>query len=168
MSFRRKIASFAAIVLLSALPIGAAQSAQAIPGGAVTVYKVVSKSLLSSNYTNYSNELARCNAATSGVTCSISQSVSATRTIGLDLGASRGVIATGLSISSASSTSISVTCNSPAMSAGQSFRAYPVGSRYSYKIQKRAVAPGSDTLLATSGTLYAFDPRTSGVTCGVY
>ena len=103
---------------------------------------------------------------TAGITCTISQSTNATRSISLSLGITRGTVASGLGISASSDVGTSVSCTSPALSAGQSFRAYPLGTRFSYKAQKKTIV-GPQTTTEVSGTLYAFDPRANAVACKV-
>ncbi|MEO8095181.1 MAG: hypothetical protein ABI632_09620 [Pseudolysinimonas sp.] len=112
--------------------------------------------------TNYSQRLTYCQVGTSGATCTISSSWSATRTIGLDLGVTRSVVAAGLSISSSGSKSVSVSCTSPVLNAGDRWSAYPKGSRYTYQVRKTTTYTTPPT--STSGVLNAFDPD-GGVYC---
>jgi hypothetical protein len=156
----------AAAVAGAAVLIGilGATPAQAAPPPYVIQYHVINKVTLSTNYVNYSNQLAQC--ASVGGTCTISISTNATRTIGLSLGMSRDGVAAGLSISSATTVGTTVACTSPTLSSGQVFRAYPVGTRYSYKVQKNTIT-GPTQKIEVSGTLYAFNPRANSVWCGV-
>ncbi|HEU5223831.1 MAG TPA: hypothetical protein VFU07_09160 [Candidatus Lumbricidophila sp.] len=130
-------------------------------GPVVTYYDVVNQTT-TPNYINYSNRLTYCMAVTAGQTCQISQTFSVTRTIGVDLGYSREGVAAELSISSAATASVSVTCTSPVLGAGQRFEAYPIGTRYSYQIKKW----GTMQPVTYSGWLTAFNPN-GGIACRV-
>ena len=160
-----RLAAVTALVAASILGGGVAANA-APPAGYIVQYSVINKSTLSTNYTNLSNELARCNAASAGITCSISKTTSASRSISLSLGITRAAVASGLGISADTSQSIGVSCTSPALQAGQSLRAYPVGTRYSYQVQKRTYI-GASVTVENSGTLYAFNPRANSFTCKI-
>lgn len=114
------------------------------------------------NITKYDQVLGECRASTPGVTCTIQRSSSSTRTIGIDLGVSRSFVAAKLGISSSSTTTVSVSCTSPPLSAGQVFRAHPVGTSIWYRVQ-RASWIGTQT----SWWLNAFDPGSNRFACGV-
>lgn len=136
-------------------------------GAPFKTYKMKNKKKVSSNYVNKGQVLAKCQS--SGGHCAIDSTKSATRTIGLSLGASRKWAASQLSISSAKSTSLSITCTSPRLKKNQTWKAYPLGTRWSYKIQSQLY--GSDNYgrswpvgkPTTSGTRYAFNP--TGISC---
>ena len=157
-SFRRKAIIGAAILAAAAVP-ATGPAAQAVDSGAevpvvretstsalrggimrplgvpFTEYKMVDRKRVSSQYTNLSQLLAMCRAS-SGV-CTTDESKSATRTIGLALGATRSWAAGQLSISTAASRTLSISCTSPRLKAGQVWKAYPLGVRWSYKIRSQ-------------------------------
>ncbi|WP_143244609.1 hypothetical protein [Agrococcus casei] len=135
-----------------------------------TYYTVITKKTISSSYTNKSQLLGVCK--NPGGKCSISKSVSVTRTIQLSLGAARNNVSAGLGISNAGTVSSSISCTSQILKNGQTFRAYPLGTRYSYQIRaeqwivERGVKQHKIST-KTSGTLYAFNPHPNGVSCTV-
>lgn len=136
----------------------------------ITVRKVISKTTLSTKYTDKSRQVSRCTVLTAGATCSITQGKSASRTIQTALGASRAFVAADLSISVDNTVSLSAQCNSPALKAGQSWVAWAQGTRYQYKIQTTELVggkpvPGSSP--KTSGWLYAFNPNPAYISCGL-
>lgn len=130
-----------------------------------TVYSVTDKKT-TSGYTDYSQRLGNCKAIRSGTTCTISVSKAATRTVGLALGASRSTITAGLNISSASTVSMSVPCSSPRLRAGQTYRAWPMGNRYSYRVWKTYSNTAGVVTVTKSTTQYAFSPAQNSITCG--
>lgn len=135
-----------------------------------TYYTVINKKTINSSYTNKSQLLGSCQ--NPGGTCTINKSVSATRTIQLSLGASRTHVSGGLGISSAGSISYSISCQSRTLKQGETYRAYPLGTRYSYQIRaeqwivERGVKQQKIST-KTSGTLYAFNPHVNSVSCVV-
>lgn len=148
-------------------------TAEASPKGDMSVqnynsYTMLNRRLVSNSYVNTGQTLATCQAA--GGTCTISRALSATRTIGVTLGASRTWASGQLNISAAEQQTVTAACTSPTLSSGQTWRAYPHGQRYSYQIRSQYYGNdggvdfpiGSPT---TSGTLYAFNP--TGVSCRV-
>jgi len=110
-----------------------------------------------------SKTIARCVAATDGTACTISAGISVGSTVGVSLGATAQMVTASLSASVSTTVTLSVGCSSPALTAGQSWNAYPVGTAYSYQIQRRNVFTGT----TTSGTLTAFIPDANGIACGV-
>ncbi|MGW0737083.1 hypothetical protein [Streptomyces sp. NPDC002851] len=132
---------------------------------AVGRYSKVIKKTATKNYTNTKNEIARCTAQSAGMTCTINKTASATRTIDAGFGMSRGAVAGSLNISSAKTQSVSVTCSAP-VKKGKSLVAYPIGTRYKYKIEKHITTP-LDYVAGTSGWKYAFNPSAAKVSCKV-
>lgn len=133
-----------------------------------TAYRMLNRTLYSNSFTNSSQTLATCQSV--GGTCTISRALSATRTIGLTLGASRSWASAQLNISAASTQTVTAACTSPTLRSGQTWRAYPHGQRWSYRIQSQYYGNdgGVDFPIGspqTSGTLYAFNP--TGVSCRV-
>lgn len=143
-----------------------------VPGEAADAmyrYRVVDKV-----YATYQTGevISTCKAAASGTTCAISRGASASRTIGVAFGLSRGAIASQLNISTQKSQSVSVGCSSPAMQRGKTWKARSVGTRFVYKIrQEKAYRPriGGRTkwrTVATSGFRVAFSPYSASISCG--
>lgn len=149
-----------------ALAIGTSVPASAHTG---INYYAVNKSK-TANSINFAQLLASCSVGTSGATCTISKGKTATRTISLSLGASRGVIASQLGISADTSVSVSTSCTSPVMSAGQVWKAYPVGDRWSYRIHKRTTVYNNQGFVQSttneySAYLSAFNPYSASIHC---
>lgn len=128
-------------------------------------HKVISRSSTGS-YVG-SQKLASCGSRNTAMNCSLNQGSTATRSIGLDLGATRGWAAGQLKISSSSSQNVSVTCSRRNVPKGKQLVAYPVGVRYKYKIQKHMTGGGKDYVTGTSGWLYAFNPGNARVACDI-
>lgn len=119
---------------------------------------------------NRGQVIAQCSVGTSGSTCTISSGKTATRTINYTLGMARALVASSLGISSAETVSISTSCTSPVMSAGQVWKAYPVGDRWSYRIHKRTTTYSNQGVVQStkneySGRLNAFNPYSAGIHC---
>lgn len=165
-STRHKLALTAiAIVCAGALSLAHAQAANA----AVYRYNIINKSS-TANVTGA--VFASCKITTTGGLCSISKGKSVTRTVQVSLGASRADVATGLSISSASSVTTTVGCSSPALRAGQVWKARALGTRHSYRVQKQEsyrprIGPTYWKTVGTSSVLTAYNPYSSGISCGL-
>lgn len=158
----------AALLLASAPPVshGVAEAGLMPMFGTITQRKVVNQTS-TSNYVDRSREIARCSVATAGLSCSINKTSSATRTIDVALGISRGSVASSLGISDSTTVAVSVTCSSGALKKGQSLVAHSMGTRYTYKINKTVARSGVVLSSETSGWLYAFNPSSSGISCRV-
>lgn len=133
-------------------------------------YNVINKT----SQKNYTGAVfASCKITSTGGTCTITTGKTVTRTIGVTLGASRSEVSLGLNISSADSVTTTVACASPALKAGQVWKARAMGTRYTYKVQKQeGIRPriGGGVIwntIGTSGTLSAFDPSRSAISCGL-
>ncbi|GAB6985484.1 hypothetical protein [Nocardioides pyridinolyticus] len=104
--------------------------------------------------------IASCRNA--GGTCTISKVQSKTTTIQTSLGMSKGAVAASVGVSEGYSSSTSVSCTSPKLKKGQTYRAYVVGKTKMYKIQKTYT--GRTT---TSGWLFARQPYKTDIYCHV-
>ncbi|WP_394437278.1 hypothetical protein [Streptomyces sp. SGAir0957] len=140
-------------------------SGQISTRAAVGHYSKLVQKTSKKNYTNTKNEIARCTAQTAGMTCMINKTASATRTIDAGFGMTYNGVASSLSISKAKTQSVSVTCSAK-VGKGHSLVAYPIGTRYKYKIEKHITTP-IDYKADTSGWKYAFDPSPAKVSCKV-
>lgn len=99
--------------------------------------------------------------------CGLTKGSSATRSIGLEFGATRSWAAGKLNLGSSATQSVSVTCSKQNVPAGKMLVAYPVGTRYKYKIERHMTSGAYDYVTGTSGWLYAFDPGSARVTCDI-
>jgi hypothetical protein len=127
----------------------------------VNEYKVIDKVTISTSYTNKADLLGSCTADGTSFNCNLSRTTSAEVSVQLSLGVSVGDVTAGLGITDSSSISTTVSC-SKEIPAGSTFEAWPIGTRYSYKVEHiESLAP-----TVTSGTLYAFVPRENAVSCG--
>jgi hypothetical protein len=159
--------ALAAVVLPTSSGAFAAVPSKTPPHG-YTSYEVINKKTLSTDWDDKSQELGRCKS--NGGTCSIQRGETATRTIGLSLGVSRSVVAGSLNISASTAVTTTVGCTSPKLKKGQVWKAWPNGTRYSYKVKKTVNQPAGSgkrkITTTTSGTLYAFSPRANSISCG--
>lgn len=130
------------------------------------LYVVNAKTLSANSYVNKSQILGSCKMLSPG-TCTVSVTASSTRTISLSLGATRGTVAANLGISSATTVSNGTACGSTLLKAGQTWKAYPMGGRYSYQIEKRWHSGSIVYSTERSGTLYAFNPASNRIACGL-
>lgn len=166
-SHRGKALSFIIGVLCVAIfTIGNTQAASA----ASYRYVVINKS---SQSNSTGSVFASCKITSNGGTCTITTGKSVTRTIQVSLGASRGDVSAGLNISSAESVTTTVACASPALKAGQTWKARALGTKYTYNVreekrsQPRIGGPATWSTVQTSGKLTAFNPYSSSISCGL-
>lgn len=124
----------------------------------VTIREVVN---VSSWYgANYNQKYFACSAGSNGIQCGHQISFTATRSIGLALGADWYTTAAQLSFSASSSQTVYGSCTKT-LKAGQKLVAYPYGMWKRYQIKKTTSRVGS----TTSGYLMAFNPM--GIHCVV-
>ncbi|GAA3526128.1 hypothetical protein AFL01nite_05330 [Aeromicrobium flavum] len=115
---------------------------------------------------DWDHRLGVCSAGSDGVKCSITSGRTATRTIATSFGLSNDWVAGELNISSSSSQSVSVGCNTVTLKKGQKLEAYPLGSRHKYRIKKISWWPSrSETTL--SGWKYTYNPYKTGIHCRI-
>lgn len=131
---------------------------------------VINKTKTATHSANLSQLMASCSVGTSGSTCTISKGKQATRTISLSLGISRSAVASSLGISSASAITVSTSCTSPVLKAGQTWKAYPVGDRWSYRIHKRTTTYTNQGVVVSTKNEYspylaAFNPYSASIHC---
>lgn len=158
-----------AATLIAAGPANAASPKLVHPGAVPMVaaggsYYVVIDDSHVSNYTDKSILIGRCYA--DGASCSISSGREATVSIGLSLGVTRDLVASGLDITASSSVTLTLGCSLSKTSTEEELSAYPVGRYYTYKVQQWSFGYGIPAhVAATSGTLHAFDPYTNQIAC---
>lgn len=133
-------------------------------GYPVYVREVIGKTVLSTNFVS-STAFASCSIGTSGGTCTITSGRSVDRTIALSLGITRAAVAGSLGISSSASVTTTVSCTSPPLAAGSSWRAFPIGTRYRYQVKQTTFTGPITSYSTTSGYLYALDPKPSQIHC---
>lgn len=124
-----------------------------------TSYDIVD--LSRTKVTNFSQQKAVCYAGTSDINCSNAVRMTASKTISVSQGASRGWAAGQLGWTNTYSTEVSTTC-SKTLKKGQSLVAYPYGTKATYKIRKVVSPRGSSS---TSGWMTSFAP--TGISCYV-
>ncbi|MDH6181579.1 hypothetical protein M2152_001761 [Microbacteriaceae bacterium SG_E_30_P1] len=116
------------------------------------------------NWANKSKQLGICKvlSGAGGGTCKISTSYSVTGSANVDFGLTASAVSAGIGISASRTVTGTVSWTSPKAPVGSAFKAWSVGTRVTYQIQKWKVtkAGGITTrkLVATSSTLSAFEP----------
>lgn len=126
---------------------------------------VVNKSIVNGYWTNMGQVIGSCKVGTSGSKCTISSGKSATRTVDLAFGISRGAVTGSLGIKNGSTVSVSTSCSSPPLAAGRVYRAYPIGQKWQYKVKKITHLGVGLTQTQTSGLLTAFNPSSTHIYC---
>lgn len=168
MKRRSAVISFAIAILLF-LSSGPAMAADVTPywsDNPQISYKVVSKSVVNTSYTNKARVIGQCKISRANSTCTISSGSTTTGTVQAALGATPKGLSGQLGVSVSRAVTVGVSCTSPAMPANSTYRAWAVGTRYKYKVQKVRTVWGSSSVQATSGWLYAFKPSSSKIDCG--
>lgn len=138
----------------------------AYPPPKLTELRVVSKSSLGGQIG--SKVLASCLIRSDGGTCTITRGKTASREVQLSFGMSWGSATSQLGIGSGRSVTTTVSCSSPALKAGTSWKARPVGTVYYYKIRKRIIQAGHVISTQLSPRLKAFNPSASKIACGLH
>ncbi len=114
--------------------------------------------------TNKSKQLGICQVASGGGggTCTIANSYTVSTHIDASFGLSTATVAAGIGISEDKTVTSSIQWTSPVAPAGASYKAWAVGTRVTYQIQKwkltKAHGRSAQTLLSTSRVLTAFSP----------
>ncbi|MFE2772313.1 hypothetical protein [Microbacterium resistens] len=130
-----------------------------------TKYKVIDIHKVR-NWTNKSKQLGICKiqAGAGGGTCSISNSYTVSASVQTAFGATVGHLTGSLGINASQTVSGTVTWTSGKAPAGTTYKAWAVGNRATYKVEKwtgfRTAGMKETTwkLESTSGTLSAFEP----------
>ena len=117
------------------------------------------------NWTNTSKQLGICkvHAGAGGGTCTISQNYTVNRSVDVSFGLTASNVAVGVGLGSSASVSGTVSWTSGVAPAGTTYKAWAVGTKVNFRIQKWKVVKAGGrtarTLLATSGVLSAFSPK---------
>ena len=135
------------------------------PPRTVEVWQVQNKAVANRNWKNLGEQIALCAIGTANSTCTITRGKQATVTVQTGLGMSTSAASAQLGLSAGSAVTVSVACTSPPLPAGRIYRAYAVGTRYSYNI--RYVRTFGFVVQAdqTGGPYYAFTPDSSSIYC---
>lgn len=119
------------------------------------------------NWTNKGIQLAICKvqAGASRGTCTMSAGYELQTSVDTSFGLTKGFVAANVGVSESRKVTGTVSWTSPPASAGSSYKAWAVGTRVTYRLQKwvgRRVLGMSATrwsLESTSGTLTSFEPQ---------
>lgn len=155
-STRALRASSAVIVAMVLTSIGLAAPAN---GADLVWYKstIISKSRVA--YIDYSHRIDfSCN-----LPCSFTSSASVTRSIGLTAGLTRSGVAATLGISSATTATVSTSCDVPKTASKTYLWVFPEGYKYTYKVKKQTFDIYNNLVKTEYVTLTAFDPK--GIHC---
>lgn len=158
-----RIALVAILAALSVVAMPSAANAQRCK--ICTTYDLVDRSK-KTDVVDWDHRLGVCSAGSNGVKCSISVGKTATRTIGTGFGLSNDWVAGELNISSSTSQTVSVGCNTVTLKKGQKLEAYPLGSRHKYKIKKTKYTMGHVETSHT-GWRYTYNPYKTGIHCRI-
>lgn len=140
--------------------------ASAYPPPKLTELRVVSKSSLGGQIG--SKVIASCLIRSDGGTCTITRGKTASREVQLSFGMSWASATAQLGIGSGRTITTTVSCSSPSLSAGTSWKARPIGTIYYYKIRKRLIQAGHVLSTTMSSPLKAFNPSASKIACGLH
>lgn len=116
------------------------------------------------NWTNKSQQLGICVVlkGAGGGTCTISNSYTATTEVSASFGLSKSVVSAGIGVNYSATASGSISWTSPRAAVGSRYKAWAVGTRKTYNIQKWRITQAPTvykrTLDGTSGTLASFSP----------
>ncbi len=161
-----------AAVLLSSLLFVSVAGFQAATAGAATAvpcgaacspaprYKLLDIHTYKDDVLYQLGSIASCRNA--GGTCTIQRVESRTTTLSTSLGLSKGALAASLGFQEGYTSSTAVSCTSPKLKRGDTYRAYVVGTTKMYKIQ-RTYACHTDT----SGFLFSRQPKKADIYCTV-
>ncbi|MBO9554891.1 hypothetical protein [Cellulomonas sp.] len=120
------------------------------------------------NQVDFNHQIARVYQQP-GQTASIASGKTATRTIQVGGGMTRSGIAANLSISSATSVTVTVGCNSVIPKGNTYLAAYPVGTQIYYEVVETWVStPSNKRTEFSSGLLMAFNPTANQIYCHTY
>lgn len=126
---------------------------------------VVDKSV-NRGVTSFGQVLATCGTPSRTVACEISETRSATRTIGVSVGTSRTFVAGKLGISSSRTVSLRISCERRTTDAHPYLKAYVVNDIWSYTVRTKKYDYYTGKLVQTINSKQrAYDPK--GVHCSL-
>lgn len=155
------VATTALSIVLPLLP----STGGAFPPATSTTLSVVDKMSLGGQIGT--QVFASCQIRSDGGTCTITRGRSVSRQVQLTWGMAWSAATAQLGIGSETSVATTVSCSSPALAAGTSWKARPVGTKYYYKIRRQYVQAGHVLKTEVSGRLTAFNPSPSHISCGL-
>lgn len=155
---RVRVALGAAIVSLVIAVTGSAPASASPWSGTEYIVTVTGRSYEIANF----NQLLAVCSAPAGAKCTISQSVTASRTVQTSLGVDVGVINAKLGWTGSSSVTFTASCSWVMPSSTARLKAYPLGEQVFYKVTKNVYSAGKRVSSDTSGTLVAFRPYGNG------
>lgn len=154
----------ASLVVSAGLVLAISGTAQANgPTSPTITYTVIDKTV-SHDWNNLGDRIGGCTGATGG-TCTVASGTTATNTFGVSLGITVDELAEQLSVSTARTVQVSVSCTSPVLSAGEHWYAYAAGTLYTYKVQRRSDVGGGIPRITTSGWETTFKASPSLIYC---
>lgn len=140
----------------------AAYPIAADPAITVTTYEYKVTGVSTSTKPNYQKPVGGCVVGTANTVCTISASYSEKASVSGSLGLSAGQVSAQLGFALEATVSGSMSCTSPPLPKGASYRAYITGTYYSYKVEKwKVVKAGGQTartLVERTGSQTAFRP----------
>lgn len=129
-----------------------------------TTRTVVNKSR-ENKMSHSAKSISSCTIGTTGGSCTISKGKSSARTVQVSLGISRKDVTSALGISNAKTVTVQVSCTSPTMKKGQTWRAYAKGYKWNYKIKRVSINYLGQISRTTSGWKHTFNPSPSDIYC---
>lgn len=168
--WRRIAAGALGLLLVSSALAPIAAAAPVTEGNAPNadyryVVSVVDKSV-TRGVTDYGQVLATCGTPSRTVTCGINRTESATRTIGVSAGVSRGFVAGKLGISSSRTVSLAISCERKTTSTYPYLAAYVVNDVWSYTVRTKKYDYHTGKLVSTiNSKQWAYNPK--GIHCAL-
>ncbi|MFD2841110.1 hypothetical protein ACFSYH_11115 [Populibacterium corticicola] len=145
--------------LAAAAPAAALSCKPTVPRGTCTVSEV---KRISTKTNQKGRQLGSCRVTTANSTCTVSLSTSATRTVQSDFGLSADWVSGKLGITASKTSTISTSCTSPKLKAGQTYSAWVNETVYTYRIHQYKTRHG----LKISNVLTTRQPKPNGIICG--
>jgi hypothetical protein len=163
-SLLRPLAVWVAAAALSAAVQLVPTDGSPYPPPILTRLTVVYKSAISNQIGT--RVFASCLIQYDGANCTITTGKSVSREVQLAFGMTWAAATSQLGIGRSTSITTTVSCQSPGLPAGTTWKARPVGTKYTYKIRRDTIQAGHVIRTATSGRLTAFNPSASHIACG--
>ena len=110
---------------------------------------------------------ASCVIRTSGGICKITKGKAVSREVELTFGMTWAAATAQLGMGGSRTITTTVSCQSPALAAGSTWKAWPIGRKYFYNIRRETIQAGHVLRTETSPRLTAFSPSASHIACGL-
>lgn len=150
------------LALVSAAPASALTCKPNVPRGSCHAYELLNKS---KRIHVKGPRVGSCHVTSNGSTCTIQVSTSKEGSIGTAFGMSTGAVAAELNTSRSVSATYSVSCTSPTLKKGQTYKAWADKTVYKYKVHHVWKAPGRSKD-ETSGWRYTHKYAKNAIICG--